>query len=113
MAAGIPRQEHARTAHVLGIARRKSQHPPLFYARKRVISKKHAHEQQEYYRPWPHGKESERRDAQAEILWMADIPVHPRHHHLSTKHSRAVDLHCESKESHQTQAESVTAQVPT
>src|SRR5215472_16638162 len=103
MATGIPRQEHACAAHVLGISRRKSQHPPLFYARKKVIRKEHAHKQQEYDCPRPHGKEPEGRDAQAEILWMADIPVRSRCHHPSTKQMRAVDLHGESEESYQTQ----------
>src|SRR5436309_10390961 len=91
----------------------KNKHSPLLHPREEVIGKEHAHKQQEYDHPRPHGKESKRRDAQTKVLRMANIAVPPGRHHLSAEQTRAVDLDSEKEEAQEAQAESVTAQVPT
>src|SRR5437667_1542067 len=91
----------------------KNEHSPLFHPREEVIGKEHAHKQQEYDHPRPHGKESKRSDAQTKVLRMADIAIRSGRHHLSAEQTRAVDLHSKKEEAHEAQAESVTAQVPT
>src|SRR5437667_2068570 len=91
----------------------KNEHSPLFHPGEEVIGKEHAHKQQEYDHPRPHGKESKRRDIQTKVLRMADIAVGSGRHHFSPEQTRAVDLDSEKEEAHEAQAESVTAQIPT